>query len=72
MGPTPLPLVNISLPRTPIIRNAMTVPLIEQEMVVEDELIRNASEKRFIPSNHSSFMDFLGEERDVVGLLSQR
>ena len=50
----------------------MAIPLIEQEMVVEGELILNASEERFIPSNHSSFMDFLGEERDVVGLLSQR
>ena len=50
----------------------MVVPLIEQEMVVEGELIRNASEGRFTASNHSSLMDFLGEERDVVGLLSQR
>ena len=50
----------------------MAVPFIEQEMVVEGELIRNALEERFIPSNHSSFIDFLGEERDAVGLLSQR
>ena len=72
MGPAQLPLVNISLPRTPIVRNATTVPLIEQEMVVDGLLIRNASEEHFIPSNHSSFIDFLGEERDAVGLLSQR
>ena len=50
----------------------MAVPLIKHEMVVEGELIRNASKEHFIPSNHSSFMDFLGEERDAVGLPSQR
>ena len=34
----------------------MAVPLIEQEMVVEGELIRNASEGRFTASNHSLFV----------------
>ena len=50
----------------------MAVPLIEQERVAKGELIQNALEERFIASNHSSLMDFLGEERDVIGLLSQR
>ena len=32
------------------------VPLIEQGVIVEGELIQIASEKRFFPSDHSSFM----------------
>ena len=39
---------------------SMVVPLIEQGVIVESVLIQIASEKRFSPSDQSSFMTFSG------------
>ena len=55
---------------------SMVVPLIEQGVIVEGELIQIASKKHFSPSHHSSFMASSrgaslwgsGGEGGVVGL----
>ena len=55
---------------------SMVVPLIEQEVIVEGELIQIALEKHFSLSDHSSFMassrgaslQGSGGEGDTVGL----
>ena len=52
------------------------VPLIEQGVIMEGELIQTASEKHFSPSDHSSFLAssriallrISGGERGTVGL----
>ena len=52
------------------------VPLIEQGVIMEGELIQFSSEKHFSPSDHSSFLAssritllrISGGERDTVGL----
>ena len=55
---------------------SMVVPLIEQGVIMEGELIQISSEKHFTPSDHSSLMVSLsiasvrisGGERGTVGL----
>ena len=55
---------------------SIVVPLIEQGVIMEGELIQISSEKHFTPSDHSSLMAslsiaslrILGGERGIVGL----